>query len=622
MKKWLDELNRRNVVRAGIAYVALAWFVLQFADLILENLNTPDWVMQTIMLVSLLGLPVFLALAWAFELTPKGIKTTGEVDASDNISHNSGRVLDRAIIVVLVVALGYFIWERLDPEPDAASSAGDTAANALNKADSRMPVPRSIAVLPFANMAADDNEAWFADGLTEEILNALARVPDLLVAARTSSFAYRDSSESVPAIASALGVANVLEGSVRRGENRLRITVKLIRASDGFTLWADEYDRDYADLISIQEDIATEIARALKTATDPEQLARFISSGTDSIAAYEAYLRGGSAFASAVGEGSEEEVIESMRAHQSAIRLDPSFALPHARLAQFWRNQANTGAVSAGVAGLSREESMANFENYIAKAIELEPSRARGLYYRSLRARSRFEFADAVALLNAYLSEYPNDQRAQIDKMILLMELGQYEEAAEQIWAIEKRGLMDAALMVFSLIAIRYQDDVEQTRRLVELAMQRYPDKDLILYQVHRARLGLGEIDGAGELLPLINASDMPRFAYRLATLRQACAESRLEDAREIYRDALRQDRDNPGRIWLVHSIGGEDELALASLQDFDNEQGLSVLTDRLQYAHFDYRQFPYMLGRIGDNLENRGEPRPLPYRCQPVSNG
>jgi len=357
----------------------------------------------------------------------------------------------------------------------------------------------------------------------------------------------------------------------------------------------------------------------LKTATDPEQLAQFVSSGTDSVAAYEAYLRGGTAFTTAVAHGSSKEMLESKAAHERAIQLDPGFALPHARLASFWRNHANTALINSFTTGLTREAALEKFEQYIDKAIELETSRARGLYYRSLRARTRFQFSDALALLDAYLREYPNDRRAQTDKMILHMELGLHDAAGKQIRELEERNVMDAALMVWSLIAIRYQDDPEQTRRLIDHALTRHRDRDLVLYQVHRARLGLGETALAAEILPLIGASRMPRHTYFFATLRQACAESNIDEARSSYDAGLQVAQGNPGRVWLLHSIMGNDDAAEDVLRPYDNEEGLSVLSDRLQYAHFDHRRFPYMTERLGDELATRGEPRPLPYRCEPV---
>ena len=206
---------------------------------------------KTLAALLLLGFPFACLFAWAFEMTPEGVKKTAEVDRSTSITHSTGRKLDFVIIGALVVALGYFVWERQE----------------LGEPSVEVALDKSIAVLPFVNLSSDEEHEWFADGLTEEILNSLARTPDLLVASRTSSFQYKGQNTNVSEIAAALGVAHILEGSVRRSGNRLRVTAQLIRAHDGFHLW-----------------------NALKTAMDPEALRKMVSSRTASVAAYEAYL--------------------------------------------------------------------------------------------------------------------------------------------------------------------------------------------------------------------------------------------------------------------------------------------------------------------------------------------
>lgn len=230
----LSELKRRNVIRVALAYIVTAWLLLQLADVVLNNIEAPEWVFQSIMLVLAIGFPIALLFAWAYEMTPEGLKKEKDVDRSESITHLTGRKLDFVIIGALVLALGYFIWERQTPVDSADSVESSEVATVAGSGASAASAPavRSIAVLPFVNMSPDKNQEWFSDGLTEEVLNALARTPDLLVAARTSSFKFKESGEDVPTIANALGVAHILEGSVRRDHERLRVTAQLIRASD------------------------------------------------------------------------------------------------------------------------------------------------------------------------------------------------------------------------------------------------------------------------------------------------------------------------------------------------------------------------------------------------------
>jgi TolB-like protein len=202
------------------------------------------------------------------------MKREKEVDRTESITHQTGRRLDRVIMLVLVGAVAYFIWERqslnteipASPVADVATESAPVASDEGEIVETEA-VRRSIAVLPFVNMSSDNEQEYFADGLTEEILNSLAKTPDLLVAARTSSFGFKGSTESVPVIAAALGVDHVLEGSVRRGGDTLRITAQLIRATDGFHLWSETYDRTMEDIIAIQEEIAVQIATALEPGT-------------------------------------------------------------------------------------------------------------------------------------------------------------------------------------------------------------------------------------------------------------------------------------------------------------------------------------------------------------------
>ena len=231
-----QEMKRRNVVRVGVAYIVVGWVVVQIAQVLFEAFGTPDWVIKTVIVLIGIGFPFALLFAWAFELTPEGLKKTREVDLSTSITHNTGRKLDFVIIATLAIALVYFIWERQAHDHDAevlTDPVAEVREDRLKPADDEITTTsrRSIAVLPFVNMSSDTEQEYFADGLTEEILNSLAKAPDLLVAARTSSFGYKGSTQAIPTIAAELGVEHVLEGSVRRGGETLRIFVVIINSS-------------------------------------------------------------------------------------------------------------------------------------------------------------------------------------------------------------------------------------------------------------------------------------------------------------------------------------------------------------------------------------------------------
>ncbi|MDH3941735.1 MAG: hypothetical protein OET46_12160, partial [Xanthomonadales bacterium] len=233
---FFEELKRRNVVRVGIAYTVTAWLLLQLADIVFDNVPAPDWAMQTIMLMLAGGLPIALIFAWAFEMTPEGLKKEKDVDRTQSITPQTGRKLDRAIIVILVLALGYFIWDKIAPVSETADSqvvsqeSAATGADTLpeNEPGSDSPgIPeKSIAVLPFVNMSSDEDQEYFSDGISEELLNVLAKYPGVQVAARTSSFQFKGQNRDIGEIARLLKVRHVLEGSVRKAGNKVRITAQ------------------------------------------------------------------------------------------------------------------------------------------------------------------------------------------------------------------------------------------------------------------------------------------------------------------------------------------------------------------------------------------------------------
>lgn len=273
MSKLFQELKRRNVFRVAIAYLAVAWLALQLADIVLDNVTAPQWVMQVLMLFIIIGFPVAMIFAWAFEMTPEGIKREHEVDRSASITGQTGKKLNFIVIGVLGVAVTFLLFDKFGAEDEPVTD-------------------KSVAVLPFVAMSRGPDDEYFADGLTEEILNSLTALPDLLVTARTSAFHFKGQDTPIPEIAAILGVAHIVEGSVRRDGESLRVTAQLIRAADGFHLWSENYNHDTKDTFAVQTDIAEKIATALDVVLDEEQLQRMHAAGLRDPEAYIAYQKG------------------------------------------------------------------------------------------------------------------------------------------------------------------------------------------------------------------------------------------------------------------------------------------------------------------------------------------
>ena len=294
---FLEELKRRNVIRVAIAYAITAWLLLQLSDVILGNIEAPGWVFQVIMLLLGIGFPLVIIFAWAFEMTPEGIKREKDVDRSQSITNVTGRKLDRIIIGVLVVVVAYLLVDKLvlqkSAEAPATASADSVAAEttAAPKEAEEAANP-SVAVLPFVNMSGDQENEYFSDGLTETLLHMLAQLPDLRVAARTSSFAFKGQNTSIGEIAETLGVAHILEGSVQKSGERVRVTAQLIRAEDGFHVWSQNYTRPLEDIFAIQDEIAADVSQALGTSLLGNADAPRHVVDTQNLNAYDSYLKG------------------------------------------------------------------------------------------------------------------------------------------------------------------------------------------------------------------------------------------------------------------------------------------------------------------------------------------
>lgn len=298
------ELKRRNVVRVGLAYVVIGWVLAQVAEFAVEIFGAPDWVLKTFVVFVILGLPLVLFVAWAFEITPEGVKREKDVDRSQSITAQTGRKIDFIIIGVLVVAVGFLLLDKFYLVEISAPFDEIVATES-----------QSIAVLPFVNMSGDDD--YFSDGLSEELLNLLAKIPDLKVAGRTSSFTFKGRNEDLREIGDALNVTKVLEGSVRRSGERLRITAQLINVADGFHIWSETYDRQMADIFDIQDDVAGAITDALQLHLTPGS-----DRPTQNAEAYALYLEALALQTYTSGE----DINLALELLDRAIALDPRFA--------------------------------------------------------------------------------------------------------------------------------------------------------------------------------------------------------------------------------------------------------------------------------------------------------
>jgi TolB-like protein/Flp pilus assembly protein TadD len=317
-RKFFAELQRRNVYRAGVIYAMSSWLLIQVATQVFPFFEIPNWVIRSIVVVLVLGFPLSLSLAWAFELTPEGIVKTEDVPLGRSIRWKTGRKLDFVIIGILTVAIGFLLFLRFAPSQQA-------------KRDADLP-EKSIAVLPFENYSAEKENAFFADGIQDDLLTNLAKIKALTVISRTSAMKYRNvGARDIKEIGKSLGVVNILEGSVRRQGNRVAVNVQLIDALTDRHIWAHRYDRTIADSLGLEGELATEIAEALRAQLTPDEKVRVAKKPTGNADAYVLYLR-----ALPYEQGPDtllQDYRQAVELYAKAIELDPDFALARAHLA-------------------------------------------------------------------------------------------------------------------------------------------------------------------------------------------------------------------------------------------------------------------------------------------------
>lgn len=491
------ELKRRNVLRAGVLYAGAAWALSQGIAQLGPLFNAPNWAVRGFVIVCVIGVPFWIAFAWFYEFTPQGIKRESEVAPDPSIMHSTARKLDFAIIGVMAVAIvllasGYFIHRHSPPASNAESS-----------------VPaKSVAVLPFENLSGDTNEKYFSDGITEEILNALAQIPDLKVAGRTSAFQFNSRDENLRHIGETLGVADVLVGSVQKAGDEVRINVQLVDTDSGYQRWSEKYDRKLTNIFAVEDDISSAIAGKLRVQLTGGGGQPLVAQEAIDPRAHDSYLRG-LALLAARGPG----LRDAAAAFQSAIKIAPHYAEAWGALAEA---QALYPDYDLGTMEAADPSALANARHALSLNPDLASAYvAQGMVYKDQwrwpqadqafrRAVSlapgdaeavnqRAQFLLAVGQFNSALAEIEHAQR--LDPLspsigdtreYLLMILGQYEAASAQLQdtLATHPDFVDARIDEIDLAIIRhnYADAERQARSLA--ALYRI-DPDLMASWVH-----------------------------------------------------------------------------------------------------------------------------------------
>ncbi len=514
------------------------------------------------------------------------------------VTYSSYRRWLIAGLIVAIIALA-IAWPMIRPKPAITAQAAH---------------PKSIAVLPFDDFSPDGNQRWFAEGLTEEIQNRLAHTPDLRVTSRTAASKVRKANTGIIEAAKLLGVANILEGSVRRTDTRVRVTAELIRVPDGMQIWSQNYDRPVRDIISIQEDIAFEIARALKTVMDPPKLRAMVAVGTRSVDAYEAYLRAISLDQRQLVEGDVAFARAAAESYEVARKLDPNFAPAHWKSARTWFG--NATRIDASVRGekLSEETRLTGYFERINRAIETSRDETEALKYRSGRALMQLQFKVAHQLMAQYLAARPRDLEAweaMGDISAYAGDQPAMAHAAQRIHAlsIESGNPMSRAITL-SVMALQLREATARAREQLVLR----PTNAITQYQAHRAFIWAGRVDEARSLLKKIEASTMPADTKLLAGLRQSCADGRTEDAKRL--SALLIRTGDLSSRWQVAQLMGDNAAAIALLRPLDRTERLPTLMQFMIHPTFDAVDYPALMAALTRNGVVPRKAIMIPFGC------
>ena len=554
----LAELKRRNVIRMAGLYLVGAWLLVQVASTLFPAFGVPGWALRALVIVLALGFSPALVFAWVFELTPDGIKRDAEVGPGQSIAPQTAQRMNRLIIAVLMLALVYFGFDKmmLAPKREQALVAADAPASAAPVSAALVASDglRSIAVLPFVDMSQSKDQEYFSDGLSEQLLNDLAQIPELHVAGRTSSFYFKGRNVDLREIGSKLNVATVLEGSVARSGNKLRVTAQLINAKDGYHLWSHTYDREFDDVFAMQDEIAGNVVSALKLKLLPGHAAP--TRQRVAPAAYNQYLLG-------LSFSRQQNLVgwaKAAEAFRKALALAPDYAAAYAALAEVTLSRSYDNRSADKVLAAQQEAS-----RLVDKAVELGPGLADTYRVRSqIRSQGRFDIVGGMADAEHAVALSPTDSEVLAQAGRLLVVLRRFDQAQarlDQALAIDPLST-DALLSMAELSRARGDDAKarEYYGRILEIS----PDSSYAGSGIVQSWLKAGNTEKARAVD--VGKPGPARLLYSQALLQHSLGNRREADAAldELIRTF------SAGwayQIGVTYAWRGENDKALAWLE-------------------------------------------------------
>jgi TolB-like protein/Tfp pilus assembly protein PilF len=459
---FFGELKRRNVYKVAVAYAVVSWLLIQVATQVFPFFEIPNWAVRLVVLLLILGFPVALILSWAFEITPEGIKRESEIEPNKSITHHTGRRIVGLTIGLGVIAAGLLAFQLLH-----SKSSGNAVVPAATAPSAAAEAPtKSIAVLPFENLSDEKSNAYFAEGIQDEILTRLSKIAALKVISRTSTQKYKSAPDNLREVGKQLGVANLLEGSVQKIANAVHVNVQLIRAATDEHLWAESYNRKLDDVFGVEGEVASAIAQQLKTTLTGAEEKAVTDKPTQNTAAYDAYLRG---LAIEHNDYSYDAFGQAARAYVQAIQLDPKFAIAWARLCVI-----RSFLYFNGVAPI--ENTAASVKEAADRAMALAPEAGESwIAVGAYRYRVQRDFAAAFAAYQEALKRLPNNSFVYQYLGIVQRRLGQWQEAEanyKKALELDPRdvGLLNDMGNEFYFYLRRFDDSYAMLDRALQIA--------------------------------------------------------------------------------------------------------------------------------------------------------
>ncbi len=561
------ELKRRNVYKVAVAYAVVAWLLVQVATQVFPFFEIPNWAVRLVVLLLILGFPVALVLAWAFELTPEGIVRTEDVPPNQSIARKTGRKLVAFVAIIAALAIGLLVFQMARRDRWRRSDNATTQPAQLGAPS--LPIPaKSIAVLPFDSLSEDKDNAFFAEGVQDEILTRLAKVADLKVIARTSTQKFKSAPENLPDIAKQLGVMNLLEGSVQKANGQVRVNVQLINALTNAHLWAEIYDRKLNDIFAVESDIAKTIADTLQAKLTGSEKSAIAKKPTENPEAYELYLKGRYFWNRRTGENLKQ----ALTYLQQAVEKDPSYGLAYAGIADCY----STLIVYTND---PPRKYIAPAFTAARRAVELDDQLAEAHTALASTLATDLQFPAAQAEFKRAIALNPNYATARQWRGECLQALGEFDEALAELQ--RARELDPLSLIINSSLASvldtagRYDEARQQVERVLAL------DPNFGVAHLFRGQI----LEDQGKLNEAIaeyekSQNTIPRAEYQSLIACIYARTGRIEEARKILADltnASQHEYVSSYALAQIHVALGEKEEALSLLEKAYDERGMQT---------------------------------------------